>query len=388
MTLSIYSFSMAVVWSSIFILLLFLCRRSRNLVVCFGIWPLVCVIGCTLLRSFVPLEMLSFTRVIRGKDLVTAVDHFLKSPVAGLGITPLQILGLLWGLGALLLFARFLWSYGKFRRLLSDFLPVEEGDEPFAEVQAAAAQLRIPAFTLYVTGVVRSPAVTGFFRPIILLPNYPYSSQDYSNALEHELTHWKNHDIWVMLLVELLRDIFWWNPLVYLLKHDLNQTLELKCDLVIARKRDLESRVDYLRTIEKTICFASKKDQAAFSMFAIAELTQNKEKDLLQRSDAVLNYEHKPKRNALAVAVTGIIMAALMVFSYSFVIQPCYEPPQEEIEEPVGDGHYIGLTKDDAFICQNSDGTYYMVHNGEKLPTISKEFAQFLLDNGYKQIPE
>lgn len=352
------------------------------MVICFGVWPLVCVIVCALLRCFFPLEMLSFTRVVMGIDFVTAVDHFLKLPVSGLSITPLQILGLLWGLGSMFFFIRFLWSYGKFRKLLSAFVPVEEGDEPFSEAKAAASQLHIRSFTVYVTNIVRSPAVTGFFRPIVLFPNYPYSSQDYSNALEHEFTHWKNHDIWVKLLLELLRDVFWWNPLVYLLKHDLNQTLEMKCDLSIARRRGAEGRIDYLRTMEKTICFASKKEVPNFSMFAIAELSQNKKKDLLQRSDVMLNYEYRPKRMALAVAVTAIVMVVLMVFSYSFVVQPCYEPPREEIEEPVGDGHYIDLNPETTYLVENSDGDYAVVCNGEVIDTPSKEVGQLLIESG------
>lgn len=385
MTFSIYSFSMAVLWSSIFILLLCLCRRNRSLVVCFGVWPLVCVIVCALLRCFFPLEMLSFTRVVMGIDLINSVDYFLTSPVGGLTVMPIQILGILWGLGTLFFLVRFLRTYGRFRQLLSSFLPVEEDDKPFAEAQEAASRLHIPKFTIYVTNVVQSPAVTGFFHPIVLFPAYPYSSEDFSNALEHEFTHWKNHDIWVKLLVELLRDAFWWNPLVYLLKHDLNQTLELKCDLAITSKSALEDRVSYLRTMEKTICFADKKDVPDFSMFAVAELAHNREKNLLQRADAILNYEHKPKRATLAMAVTSIIMAALMVFSYSFVIQPCYEAPREEIEELVGDGHYTGLSKDNCYLAENEDGTFSMIHNGENMGPISKEFAQFLLDNGYKE---
>lgn len=90
MSFSIYSFLMAVLWSSVFVLLLCLCRRSRNLIVCLGVWPLLGVIVCTLARCFFPLEMLSFTHVVMGSELVTRVDDFLTSPVPGLAVTPLQ----------------------------------------------------------------------------------------------------------------------------------------------------------------------------------------------------------------------------------------------------------------------------------------------------------
>ena len=124
MTFSIYSFSMAVLWSSIFISLLCFCRRTRSLVVCFGVWPLVCLIVCALLRCFIPLEMLSFTRVVTGIDLINTVDYFLTSPVDGLTVMPIQILGILRGLGTLFFLVRFLRTYGRFRRRLSSYVPV------------------------------------------------------------------------------------------------------------------------------------------------------------------------------------------------------------------------------------------------------------------------
>lgn len=108
MSFSIYSFLMAVLWSSAFILLLCLCRRSRNLIVCLGVWPLLGVIVCTLARCFFPLEMLSFTHVVMGSELVTRVDDFLTSPVPGLAVTPLQFGGVVWILGSLFFFVRFL----------------------------------------------------------------------------------------------------------------------------------------------------------------------------------------------------------------------------------------------------------------------------------------
>ncbi len=50
-------------------------------------------------------------------------------------------------------------------------------------------------------------------------------------VLLHEYTHFLNHDTVVKLLVTLFCIIFWWNPVVYLLQKDLEQNLEIKCDL-------------------------------------------------------------------------------------------------------------------------------------------------------------
>ena len=65
----------------------------------------------------------------------------------------------------------------------------------------------------------------------------------------HEYTHFLNHDTAVKLLVTLYCIIFWWNPVVYLLQKDLEQTLELKCDRAIAQTLNAQERTAYLRAI-------------------------------------------------------------------------------------------------------------------------------------------
>ena len=121
-------------------------------------------------------------------------------------------------------------------------------------------------------------------------------------------------------------------------------------------------------------------------MFAIAELSLDGGKRLMQRADAILNYEHRPRRIALAMAFTSLIMAVLMIFSYSFVIQPCYEPPREEIEEPIGDGFYTGLSNKDSYLQKNEDGSYSVIHEGNVVASVSEDFAQFLHEYDYKII--
>lgn len=62
----------------------------------------------------------------------------------------------------------------------------------------------------------------GFFVPHVLLPDFPYGQRDYRCVFRHEFTHWKHGDLWVRLLAELLRDLFWWNPLFRLLQKSLS----------------------------------------------------------------------------------------------------------------------------------------------------------------------
>lgn len=82
----------------------------------------------------------------------------------------------------------------------------------------------------------------GVLHKRIILPDRDYTETELRYVLLHEYTHFLNHDTVVKLLVTLFCMIFWWNPVVYLLQKDLEQTLEIKCDLSVARTLDEQER--------------------------------------------------------------------------------------------------------------------------------------------------
>lgn len=386
MSFSFYTFLSAVVWSSVLIAALWLVIRNRKALLFLGVWPLLGVSLCFVCRSFLPVEWLTFTQVFQRRGTIVAADRFLRTPLPGLPVNLFQILLLAWGVGFLLFFGRFAFHYGRFRIRLFSFEPIGAEDEmPLYEItETLARQMGIKSFSLYMSSGVKTPLVTGFLRPIILFPLYPYSRQDYHNAMRHELTHWKNRDIWLLLLAELLRDVFWWNPLAYLLKSYLGQTLEIRCDLTLSAEMELEERFDYVETLKKTVRFAGDKSADTFPPFTIAELT-SKEKNLLQRVDLLVDYERHPKRERRVKIITSILLTALMVFSYSFVVQPYYDPPREEIEEVIDGVQAIEITPENTYLIEHKDGTYTIVYNdGEIIDNdISRESFTLFREWGF-----
>ncbi|MFR0941044.1 MAG: M56 family metallopeptidase [Butyricicoccus sp.] len=96
---------------------------------------------------------------------------------------------------------------------------------------------------------IESAFGVGVLRRYIILPNKTYTDAELHYIRLHEYTHFLNHDTAVKLLVTLYCIIFWWNPVVYLLQKDLEQTLELKCDRAIAQTLNAQERTAYLRAI-------------------------------------------------------------------------------------------------------------------------------------------
>jgi hypothetical protein len=140
-------------------------------------------------------------------------------------------LGGLWAAGALFLLARWAAGWLYLRRLARSAEPVQG---PCAELFAACqAELGLRNRATAATHPhVRSPITLGLFRPLVLVPagwaEQPAPMQ--RAGLLHELAHVARRDAWWALLMELVRVVFWFHPLVRWLLAHLEQERELLCD--------------------------------------------------------------------------------------------------------------------------------------------------------------
>ena len=97
---------------------------------------------------------------------------------------------------------------------------------------------------IYVSDRVKSPAVYGFFRPRIVLPEgYDEGALDY--VLLHERAHIKYGDNPWRLLAFAVTALHWFNPLVWVFLRLLLGDMELACDERAVRKLDLTERKSY-----------------------------------------------------------------------------------------------------------------------------------------------
>jgi parallel beta-helix repeat protein len=98
---------------------------------------------------------------------------------------------------------------------------------------------------------ISSPAVFGVFKPVLVLPAdtvHHLSPKRTGHILLHELAHIKRGDLLVNTLYMLLQIIYWFNPLLWLLRRKLQQLRELCCDATVARMLRDET-ADYRDTI-------------------------------------------------------------------------------------------------------------------------------------------
>ena len=97
-----------------------------------------------------------------------------------------------------------------------------------------------------------SPAITGTLFPVLVFPNnISLSEEEIQLICLHELKHYKNHDLWMKLFIELIVCIHWWNPFVYLLQKEYFLTLEIDNDIYLKKHIPDFDSVQYAELILK-----------------------------------------------------------------------------------------------------------------------------------------
>lgn len=140
-----------------------------------------------------------------------------------------------------------LWSVLSLRRSCT---PVATSALP-AEIQSVIQEFQAtrPA-TVCSSSRVRVPSAIGFFRPLIVLPEWALtalSQDELRTILLHEFGHIKRLDDWTNLAQRLLRAIFFFNPAVWFIEKRLSLEREMACDeLVLAQTGNRRSYAECL----------------------------------------------------------------------------------------------------------------------------------------------
>ena len=162
-------------------------------------------------------------------------------------VTTILFYGYLAGVAAFLLCQGV--SYVRFRRTVRRWRSgVTRGDYR-ALLQDTARSLNVTAPEMFVCEAISTPAVTGLFRPTLLLPHEGYDSNELRYILRHELCHLKRRDMLLKLVLLAANAMHWFNPVVYLMLRQADEDIELACDSAATDGLDRAERAAYSRTL-------------------------------------------------------------------------------------------------------------------------------------------
>lgn len=162
-------------------------------------------------------------------------------------VTTILFYGYLAGAAAFLLYEGV--SYARFRRTVRRWSgSVTRGDYRTLLDETARA-LSVNAPKMLICEAVTTPAVTGLFRPTLLLPHERYELPELRYILRHELCHLKRHDMLLKLVLLAANAMHWFNPVVYLMLRQADEDIELACDSAATDDLDRAERAAYSRTL-------------------------------------------------------------------------------------------------------------------------------------------
>lgn len=246
------------------------------------------------------------------------------------GVKLITVLSAIWLLGAAVFLAIQLISYISFRHSVKRWSKNCNNGEIMKIFAVSKAVMGVKRdISLQICKKLKSPMVTGFIKPVLLLSHEDYGADEAEIIIRHELIHFKKHHLWYKLLLLFAESVSWFNPFTYIMFNVANKDMELACDDEVIRNSDYAFRQKYCETILNGI----HNERGRASVLTTC-LNINK-KTLLDRFGNILNMS--AKKNGvlicLAVSVSLVAMSGVISFAEGRVSQGLsevfdYEPQQ------------------------------------------------------------
>jgi len=148
-------------------------------------------------------------------------------------------------------------------------------------------------------------------------------------------------------------------------------------------------KLEYIEVLIKTFnSLPTKRKRFRLGSFTISEFAaspkkfcRNPKKHItVKRADLIMNTSYQKKYNRVIPVVTLIIMTAVFIFSYSFIIQPHYDVPKDEI---VTDKVTEEVSAENSYLVKNPDGTYTLYVDNIAVANVDEKYVDMMKKDGF-----
>lgn len=393
MYITLFSFLSALLWSSLMIVAVFIIRRKRFFRYHADMVMVVLLYALSAVRLLVPVEF-SWTAVIEDDTVYPRLYRFLTTEaVAGpYRIDILTALAAIWAAGSFILMAAYIFRERRVEKRVKA-VSTECGSDKYELLEEikrmTGKNIRVQ---LREAEHLDTPFGSGIFSKYIVLPQQIENIEEGCEErredegdtdkdrlryiLLHEYTHFIDRDTALKLMINIYCIVFWFDPFVYLLKKDLSQTLEIKCDMAVSGMLDKKGRIEYLQTMLSFIRGAGGCDERPDRAAAFAGCSP--EAEIKERFKAVMGYDrssHDRAKKFAALTVT-LIFAAAITCSYMVVPQPLFDAADGARDS------IVEFDASDAYILETADGRYLLCISSQEPVLLSAEQAEFYMNTG------
>lgn len=225
----------------------------------------------------------------------------------------LWVMGMAWRAAKLLLTAR---------RLRRDV--AQNGVAPNVRIQRAYAAcvadmaVKCPPRVVMLPGIT-TPALTVGPRPVILLPRAlcaGLGDEGLCFVLRHELTHYRQGDHLLCVLLRLLETVYWFNPVVWRMGREITRDMETACDSRATAQFTYAQRRAYALTLLDLFA------QPAPARYVLGMALPAAEKDAERRVRGVFKAR---KSKPVAKLTAALLCAVLLLGCFTTACQPAPE---------------------------------------------------------------
>jgi TonB family protein len=275
-----------------------------------------------LLRMLIPMDfenlsnLFNFVPGLTGSNLfkLSAITISASTMTYGWNFHVDQAVLFLWVIGVVVLGIYILlknlnfWMIIKSRPLLTDqkLLDLLEECKSLMKINTVLGVI--------ITDKVKSPALFGYIRPRLLLPEgilEKLNHAELSYVFMHELGHLKRHDIGISWLLTMMQIIHWFNPLVWLAFYQMRVDQESACDASVLSRIKHNQSADYAIAI---IGFLEKFCQNR-QLPALAGVMESKSQ--MKRRIAMITYYKRFSQKMTYAASALLISVGFILFSLS-----------------------------------------------------------------------
>lgn len=380
----VFSFIMAVLTNSLMIVIIYFLRKVPYFSNLFSVWFMVILYLFCVLRIFLPIEFPNAQIVLMDNTVYTSIVEAFTVRVSDSALEPRPLAYIVVGVWCVGIIAVTLYTVIR-QRSFKKYIEAN-GDYSTDEERSILSRIASEVLgtdnrvTLKKTDAVTGAMVVGLINKQVLIPDREYDEAELEMIFRHECTHLKNKDLWFKLLIQIYCCIFWWNPFAYLLKHDLDFSLELKCDLSATKNFSDTEKAFYLEALSKN---AATDKQANKPFVACAEMANGKKKSKLRERVRVMITE-PPKKVGQIVSnlLVALIFVAVFVGSYVFIWQPFYGYIVEENNYELEPNQMV-VDDTNGYLIRQKDGNYIFYVTDSVFEIVPKEEVEQGMYEGY-----
>jgi beta-lactamase regulating signal transducer with metallopeptidase domain len=242
---------------------------------------------------------------------------------------------------------------------------------------------------IVVSTAVCAPMVIGICRGTIVLPDMHYYPEELKWILKHENMHIAQKDVMLKLLAQIICCLFWWNPVIHLLHKDLEQVLEIKCDLNVTRNTKTEEKKTYLETLvnalRKEKNSTTNETELQYSFTGSMKFFSSEIISLKERFHAISKCGGRKQERYIQTLIIALSICFFML-SYSIVFQTYFEPPKAN--EEGYDITYENVSAIAAVYISDGGTRYEMILSNGTSILIQREYALELIKEGVSVVTD